>query len=1207
MKEKDLVEKITKKKSAYSEHAEDLANTLETVSDDMYTESDRFIYELMQNADDACNEEEERLETVIEFTNNFIVISHNGKAFNQKDVEAISSTGKSQKSENPNQTGYKGIGFKSVFAKSNRAYISSGNYCFRYDKDYWQKRCSWKVPWQIIPIWSAEEIPPELKRTRFRKYPVSTAIRFDKDKEVNNLKSAVNKLFSNSQIMLFLRNVTEVRIVHSGREDIFRKTKQVINKRLTEVHLESNRSISKWIVGGFSGIELDDDIKDALRQAEKVPERLKQAQYTNISFAGRINDENQLTAIKESSLIFTYLPTKIKKSFPFLVNADFLTNAPREGFHEDRDWNIWLFEQVARKTFEWLQELASTDEYRYQVTELIPDRFKASLNPMNEAFNEGYDQAIEQVAFIPNREDNLLLASDSLIEGTDIDRVIGLNTLIDYYNSKNGTNFSSESIVNKKLKSLSDLKRKLGVKTFGVQDLKNFLSSPHLRAQGSLEITDGVNIIKFFHQKATDKNKKNSDFWRKYITEIPFILNQENQLCTPSKPIYLPVDNLEIFEINELNRSFDFIHNQVFKKIHNSQIIWLSEIGIVEPTPNSVIEKTISPNLKNLTNSTDKCIEIARYLFKHRKSISDYSMLSELQVLTNQGRLRSANSCYLSDFYEPKVALEEYLDEDIFVSHKYRAEDENIKEWNLFWTEIGVREKLEWSKGILEKCVGNTKFAKLLWNNAFQEKLPKLRQNEKGQYYYWFKKLSIFPCVNGETKKAGEVIINRPDFKKIGGNALPIIDLDLDLDLDIRYSNIITSLGFRTTIGLSEYLLVLSKISKVDKLNNSDNNSETTERIGLIYKELSRFTEAHGEINQWGRTNKILSTCNEFVCCNELYYLNVDHIKEVSELKKYVKVSSSMRNDRKLVNLFHSLGVKVIDQKDLGIEKIGSDKDSELQMCLIEKMPLIALIAAKDTNSYSELLAELRAKIDKASFFKCDELYLHCSIDGDLIFQKEKSALAEGNEFYYTRQWYSTLTLYDLTPELCYFLNIKDISKELNAILPAHFQEGLDWLENRGYDISQVPEQASVSETDRDYTDTRSPTQREESQRIGEIAEKLIFDELIEAYKRKYSHENIIVESTSEFQTESAKIVWHRAKGDLYEDKDMTITENSVTKYIEVKATKPTDYNLYLSFNEWTLMKESQDHCYFVARVFNANEPSEITFIEMNKVEIDSL
>ena len=116
---KRFIEELSKEKSDYnhSSQAEDLANSLDTLSHDIYSESERFIYELIQNADDASDDLIRGVNVVIEFTDNFIIVSHTGKEFAEDDIKSICGVGKSQKLEDPNNTGYKGIGFKSVFGK----------------------------------------------------------------------------------------------------------------------------------------------------------------------------------------------------------------------------------------------------------------------------------------------------------------------------------------------------------------------------------------------------------------------------------------------------------------------------------------------------------------------------------------------------------------------------------------------------------------------------------------------------------------------------------------------------------------------------------------------------------------------------------------------------------------------------------------------------------------------------------------------------------------------------------------------------------------------------------------------------------------------------------------------------------------------------------------------------------------------------------
>jgi hypothetical protein len=1282
MNQQNIINEINKQKSDYKHtiQAEDLANSLDTISDDIYSESERFVYELIQNADDASNDEQKDLEIEIEFTQNFVVISHNGREFSEKDINAISSVGKSQKSENPNQTGYKGIGFKSVFGKSDCVFINSNGFCFRYDRNNWKSH-SHKMPWQIIPIWSINNIPTELQKTKFGKYPVSTAIQFNKEKGFIGfeLKQTLIKMFSNSQIMLFLRNVT---LINIDNDFSIKRTKTLIYDKvlsksekisLSAVSLIANVEQTDWIIGDFSGIELDNEIKSALKQDEKAPKRLKETQFTNISFAGKINDKGELIEIKDNSLIFTYLPTKINKGFPFLVNADFLTNAPREGFHEDLIWNIWLFEQVGYKSIEWLRELGST-EYKYQMTNVIADTF-SSEKAMEKAFNEGYKKAVKKIAFIPNTSDELLLVSDALIEKTGIDEIIKSNVLIEYYNTTNKVKLTTESIVNKNMKSISDL-IKLGVKTFDVKDLVDFFASHELYS--SFKVKDNFKLINYFYKKAT--KKKSADYWKDYIPKITFIANENEELCAPIASIYLPIDGFEI----ELSQRINFVHNEVLEKINENKEIkeWLREIGVVEPTPKNIIENSISRNLDKLTNTKEKSIEIVQYLFENQKQIDDFSKFSGIQLITTQGTLKRADSCYLADFYKPELAIETYLpDEEFFVSADYVRKNDNVKEWNLFFTQIGVIEKIKiddeqvsssyyyynpsagsyYSKNehpkisnrfsnyvkienqkaidvycdtivyslhklkFLEYANKSWKYSKIFWAEIFKyfaennysisdfDKSPKPyigKGNYKGWhniqcYNYWaFQNLDLFPCTNNETKIAREIIINRPDFKKIGGNSLPILDLDIELPKEIE--NDTKYFNFRKSIELGEYLKVLRDISELGKLD-SVNVHETTERIGLVYQALLGYTRTYEReaIKKWAEGNKLLSTNNEFVDCSKLHYLDIDNFDLPAEVKGFIKIPSEVKKLNGLSELIELLGVRNINKKTLSTQKEKYVKEVSLHLHLVNQMPLIALVVAdRENKNYLKTLEDLQSSLSKASFYQAEELYLECIVEGEQIFKVQKTALAENTVFYYTGDWYSPVTLYDLTTEICLFLNVKDISKELNVLLQVSFSEGLDWLKKQKYDITKLP--TSVLETDISYAgDLRTGTQKDYSEVIGESSEKMVFEELIKLYKAKYPKELIVTENSSTFKTSCVEIIWHRALGNRFEDRDITISEKGIEKYIEVKATKDneqTDSTLFLSFNEWSLMKRSDDR-YFIARVFDGFNPTQVTFIKMERTE----
>lgn len=1255
MNHQEIINEISKQKSEYNyqSQAEDLANSLETISDDIYSESERFIYELIQNADDASHFNQKDLEITIDFTEEFAIISHNGVEFSKEDIMAISSVGKSQKSEKPNQTGYKGIGFKSVFGKSDSVYVYSNNFCFCYDRNHWSSH-EHKMPWQIIPLW--REIPQELRDTNFGKLPVSTAIRFNPKKGFSRqiLTQTLVNLFSNSQIMLFLRNVM---VINVGNDFTIRKTKTLIAAKqlsgnesfvLSSVSLSTNTNTTNWVVGDFIGIEIDDSTRNALRQDEKAPKRLKETQFTNISFAGMIKDNGELVELKENSLIFTYLPTKINKGFPFLINADFLTNAPREGFHEDRIWNIWLFEMVAYKSFEWLRELAQT-EHKYQMPRIIPDKFN-SEKPMEKSFNLGFNNAVKDIEFIPNENDRLLKACETLINKTDIDEVIKSEILTDYYNSSNKTFFSNESLANKKIKSISNL-TKIGVKTFEVRELNGLFNSEIF--QERFDIKQNFTLIKFLYEKSNSEKK--SEFWRELIPDLKFIFNESEVLCSPNTPIYFPIADFE----SELSHSFDFIHNDVLEEVNKNAKIkdWFIEIGICEPLPKSIIKNTIGKHISALTE--ENSIETVRYLFKNKEQIEDYSTFGNMMILTTKGALKSAKGCYLSNFYNPELAIEDQLSDDLFVSSEYVEIGESIKEWNLFFTKLGVLENFIWvtnrpnfydksrydylyfrlktgfPNGVypnlidqyevyliafVEKCIDDHKFSKFYWNVLFKAGLPNRVGLDKGHcwYFKWaslnivpyfdwlIQNVALFPTKKGTCDKSSSIIINRSDFKKIGGSTLPVLDLDIELPKDIE--NDTSIYNFRKSIELPEYLEVLEAISCQYDQDNA-NIAETTDRIGLIYHALLNFSRSHERevLESWGKGNKLLSTYNEFIECNKLHYLDIEGFKTPQEVKGFVKIPNAVKHSNGLVEFLMLLGVKIINQNSLNTKSENAIIETELRMRLLSRVSLIALVVSvKENRLYSNVVEELLSVVARSNFFKSQKIYLDCTVDGNQVFTIERTALAEANQFSYIGNWYSPITLYDLTSELCKFFSINDISKELNVLLLISFEEGLKWLESQNYDISIVP--LPVVETEQVYAgDFRTEAQKAYSDTIGEITEKFVFDTLIKAYKTKYSLENVQVNNPSTFKTHSVEITWHRAAGNRYSNRDITVIENGFEKYFEVKSTvekESVDNVLFWSFNEWSLMKESKNR-YFMARVFNGSNPQEVTFVKMDVTQTD--
>jgi hypothetical protein len=93
----------------------------------LYPDNAHFIYELLQNAEDA-----KASHARFTLSKESLVFEHDGsRLFSARDVESITSIGYSTKADSPTEIGKFGVGFKAVFAYTQTPEIFSGEYHFR--------------------------------------------------------------------------------------------------------------------------------------------------------------------------------------------------------------------------------------------------------------------------------------------------------------------------------------------------------------------------------------------------------------------------------------------------------------------------------------------------------------------------------------------------------------------------------------------------------------------------------------------------------------------------------------------------------------------------------------------------------------------------------------------------------------------------------------------------------------------------------------------------------------------------------------------------------------------------------------------------------------------------------------------------------------------------------------------------------------------
>ena len=105
----------------------DFEDSIKWLLTEIYPDNTHFVYELLQNAEDA-----QASEVYFTLNSKGLDFEHNGtRLFSLRDIESITSIAVSSKRDDPTSIGKFGVGFKAVFLYTNTPEIHSGNFHFR--------------------------------------------------------------------------------------------------------------------------------------------------------------------------------------------------------------------------------------------------------------------------------------------------------------------------------------------------------------------------------------------------------------------------------------------------------------------------------------------------------------------------------------------------------------------------------------------------------------------------------------------------------------------------------------------------------------------------------------------------------------------------------------------------------------------------------------------------------------------------------------------------------------------------------------------------------------------------------------------------------------------------------------------------------------------------------------------------------------------
>ena len=278
---------LTKKRRQHIKSCRDNNDNSHEIIADLYSDPSHFIYELLQNADDA-----KASGVIFELTSENLKITHDGKRlFEFNDVESITAVNSSTKKDDVNNIGTFGAGFKSVFSITKTPEIHSGDYHF--------KIVDYIVPEEILTLDKSDS--------------TVTILSFNNPEKISKndaYKQIAEKLQAlEPESLLFLRHIKEIQwSTESGKghylSEVKEKSAILISQVNDEVKLKEYILFKKCIT--IDGVPL------------------------NIAIAYLLNEDNSKIIPVTDSRLFVFFPTKEVTGLKFLIHAPYKTTPSRE-------------------------------------------------------------------------------------------------------------------------------------------------------------------------------------------------------------------------------------------------------------------------------------------------------------------------------------------------------------------------------------------------------------------------------------------------------------------------------------------------------------------------------------------------------------------------------------------------------------------------------------------------------------------------------------------------------------------------------------------------------------------------------------------------------------------------------------------------------------------------------------------------------------
>jgi len=755
-----------------------------------------FLMEFIQNSDDAKSEVMK-----IEINENNVTIFNDGDFFESDDIKSICKVGRSSKTPTEN-IGYLGVGFKSVFLISDSPHIFSGDYRFKFDKNYWDN--DEKIPWQLIPIWIEEPVVPQNDNWS-TKFNLNFPEKIDQN-TIQLIEDEVTNEHLNNRIVLFIKNIKNI-IIYNAINDFKREI--IKSDNLSKIDDYEIYSVEEYE---------NDELKYknqwlVFRKKVKIDEKIKKDPNLHVSrknlierevlVAFRLDEDNKLQREEKGTAhtgVFSFLPLKETKSgLSFLIQSDFITTTARTDILRDSTWNQWITIEILNLIIEKCIKIFKNDDiWKMNFTNIL-----YSTEEGHELFKTYLKKPLTQYL----EENDVIFSEEETF--VSLDKIIFINEEMRKLLSKEDIKFLYPDKISKHVNCL--IHPSLSYSK-GPKDISDFISSSEnellIKSKADYKdfewfkkiysiIVDKYSLS-YFYKNHSRYNVKFDDFWDKMHNFYkPIILTDEYGVVkidecyiNPMK-IVIPEQLKEKFKIVHPKLAEDAIFMEFRKKLNDERHHYRPPDTkvIKELTDEDIINAlklhdTIEMDENKWSNlSDDEKIETIKNM---KKSWEEYSIpLTDYTYLTlksKSNRWENPEILIFPTEYKPEHKIEILIEKGLldfpfeFVNPIFIEgikEENEIKKWANFFNELGVDKILNGKKDGGKKQDIVQRIG-ILVSKKFETEAKKrnprvLDESEKSGYDIESKseKEDIFIEVKGTSKSSYDIVLTVNESKTL--------------------------------------------------------------------------------------------------------------------------------------------------------------------------------------------------------------------------------------------------------------------------------------------------------------------------------------------------------------------------------------------------------------------------------------------------------